>query len=73
MNVGFDKSEKIMAKLKSIGNKEWLKRIFNTQKVIVEVEPGETNEEAWDRHVAVHPEDSGARFRVFNHRPSEAH
>jgi hypothetical protein len=61
-----------MANRQSIEEKEWLKRVFNIQKVVVEVKPGETNEEAWIRHVAVHPEDSGTRLRVFNRQPNGA-
>ncbi len=56
-----------MRELKSFEKKEWLK-FFNIRRVIVEVQPGETEEEAWNRHLTRRPEDRWANVRIFNRR-----
>jgi len=33
---------------------------------IVEARPGESNEEAWRRHLARHPQDRQANVKIFN-------
>ena len=58
-----------MAELKPSKEREWLKKIFNIRVAIIEVRSGETEEEAWSRHVIEHPGDVGANIRVFNRRP----
>jgi hypothetical protein len=49
--------------------KEWLKKMLNIRMVIIEVQPGETEEEAWSRHLTDCPEDLYANIRVFNRPP----
>jgi hypothetical protein len=47
----------------------WLSRLkeyFNVRLVIIEVQPGETREDSWKRHLADHPEAIHANIRVFN-------
>lgn len=39
---------------------------------VVVVEGGETDEEAWRRHLSVHPEDRHADIRVFHRQPGGA-
>lgn len=45
---------------------EWLKNYFDVRLAIIEVRPGETGEEAWNRHVKEYPEQSNAKVRIFN-------
>ncbi len=52
--------------------KEWLKKVLNIRMAIIEVKPGETEEEAWSRHLTETPGDLYANIRVFNRRPREA-
>lgn len=33
---------------------------------VVQVNPGETNKEAWNRHLKDHPYDADAMIKVFN-------
>lgn len=33
---------------------------------VVEVKPGESNREAWSRHLVDNPHDAGAMVKVFN-------
>jgi hypothetical protein len=51
--------------------KQWLK-FFDIRRVIVDVQPGETEEEAWSRHLKRRPEDRWANIRIFNRQPPEA-
>jgi len=57
-----------LAKLKLFEKKEWLK-FFNIRRVIVEVQPGETEKDAWSRHLKKRPEDRWANIRIFNRQP----
>ena len=43
---------------------------FAVQVAVVEARPGESNEEAWRRHVRQHPEDRQARVKIFNRAPT---
>lgn len=36
---------------------------------VVQVKPGETNKEAWKRHLNDHPYDAEAKIKVFNQSP----
>lgn len=45
---------------------EELKNYFDVSLAIIEVRPGETGEEAWNRHVKEYPEQSNAKVRIFN-------
>jgi hypothetical protein len=54
-----------MTELKPLEKKEWL-NFLNIRRVIVEVQPGETEEEAWSRHLTGRPEDRWANIRIFN-------
>ncbi|MGQ9920625.1 MAG: hypothetical protein ACUVRZ_04765 [Desulfobacca sp.] len=42
---------------------------FAVQVAVVEARPGESNEEAWRRHVRQHPQDRKARVKIFNRCP----
>ena len=44
-------------------------KYFSYRMAIIQVEPRETPEEAWHRHLADHPGDINATIKVF-HRPS---
>ncbi len=54
-----------MTELKPLEKKKWL-NLLNIRRVIVEVQPGETKEEAWSRHLIGRPEDRWANIRIFN-------
>ena len=43
-----------------------LNKYFSWKMAIVQVELGETAEEAWRRHLTEHPEDIAANIKVFN-------
>jgi len=43
-----------------------LSKLFSVQIAIVEGGIGETNEEAWLRHLTTHPEDHYVKVRIFN-------
>ncbi len=58
-----------MAKAKRPQEREWLKKVLNIRMVIIEVKPGETEEEAWSRHLSECPEDLYSNIRVFNRPP----
>jgi hypothetical protein len=60
-----------MMESKPLEKKEWLK-FLNIRRVIVEVQPGETEEEAWSRHLTRRPEDRWANIRIFNRQPPRA-
>jgi|GEM_PF-2447283 len=42
---------------------------FAVHVAVVEARPGETNEEAWRRHLLQNPEDRQATVKIFNRRP----
>ena len=42
-------------------------RYFYCRLAVVQMEPRESTEEAWDRHLAEHPGDVYANIKVFNH------
>lgn len=42
---------------------------FAAHVAVVEARPGESNEEAWRRHVRQHPEDRQATVKIFNRCP----
>jgi hypothetical protein len=50
------------------GKRDLLSRLLKMRMAIVEVGPAETNEEAWLRHLATHPEDLNTNIRIFNHQ-----
>lgn len=52
--------------MKESGKRNHLRKLLNIRMAIVEVEMGETNEEAWLRHLSTHPEDLYANVRIFN-------
>jgi hypothetical protein len=60
-----------MTELKLLEKKEWL-TFLNISRVIVEVQPLETKEEAWNRHLTRRPEDRWANIRIFNRQPLRA-
>jgi hypothetical protein len=43
-----------------------VERYLNCRVVIVDLEPGETKEDAWSRHLAGHPEDFNVNIKIFN-------
>jgi hypothetical protein len=57
-----------MAEIKPLEKKEWL-QFLNIRMVIVEVQPGENEEEAWSRHLRRRPEDRWPNIRVFHRQP----
>jgi hypothetical protein len=57
-----------LSEFKQLETKQWLK-FFDIRSVIVEVQPGETEEEAWSRHLKRRPEDRCANIRIFNRQP----
>jgi hypothetical protein len=42
---------------------------FAVHVAVVEARPGETNEEAWRRHLVQHPQDRQATVKIFNRFP----
>jgi hypothetical protein len=40
---------------------------FKTKLVVVEVQNGETQEQAWRRHLAANPESAGAQVKIFHY------
>ncbi len=46
-----------------------LARVLNTSLVVVQVNKGESQEQAWKRHVPKHPADKFAVVKVFNYSP----
>ena len=48
---------------------EIVEKYFYYRMAVVQMEPRESNEEAWDRHLAEHPGDVYANIKVFN-RPA---
>ena len=55
-----------MTALTSSKETDWLKPADNRPMAIVEVIRGETDKEAWQRHLAAHPKDRYANVWVFN-------
>ena len=52
-----------------------LARYLNINLAVVEVRNGESQEEAWRRYLADHPESAGVRIKIFHHpnpRPRNA-
>jgi hypothetical protein len=47
----------------------WVKYL-NIKLAVVEVRNGESQEEAWRRHLTDHPEDSSVRIKIFNYHNS---
>jgi hypothetical protein len=45
---------------------EIVERYFYCRLAVVQMEPQESTEEAWDRHLAEHPGDVYATIKVFN-------
>jgi hypothetical protein len=39
---------------------------LDVKMAVVQVKPGETNKEAWNRHLKDHPADADAMIKVFN-------
>jgi hypothetical protein len=48
---------------------EIVEKYFYYRMAVVQMEPRESTEEAWDRHLAEHPGDIHANIKVFN-RPA---
>ena len=55
-----------MTDLQSAKETDWLKKVNNLRMAIVEVIQGETDKEAWQRHLSERPEDRYANVWVFN-------
>jgi hypothetical protein len=47
-----------------------LAKYLNIKLAVVEVRNGESQEEAWRRHLADHPEDASVRIKIFNYHNS---
>jgi hypothetical protein len=39
---------------------------FDMKMAVVQVKPGESNKDAWSRHLKDNPHDAGAMIKVFN-------
>ena len=50
------------------GKRDHLSKLLNVHMAIIEVGIGETNEEAWLRHLTTPLEDLYANIRIFNHQ-----
>jgi hypothetical protein len=48
---------------------EMVERFFYCRMAVVQMEPRESTEEAWGRHLADHPGDVYANIKVFNSPP----
>jgi hypothetical protein len=48
-------------------NQSAITQYFKTKLVVVEMQNGETQEEAWGRHLAANPESSGAHVKIFHY------
>ncbi len=58
-----------MRSSKVIQKGKWFRRLkeyFKVRLVIIEVQPGETGEDSWIRHLADHPEAKYANIKIFN-------
>jgi predicted negative regulator of RcsB-dependent stress response len=44
----------------------WLEKVNNLRMAVVQVEQGETDKEAWLRHLEANPQDRYANVWVFN-------
>jgi hypothetical protein len=52
-------------------NQSAITQYFQTKLVVVEVRNGESQEEAWRRHLAENPESAGAQVKIFHYpKPS---
>jgi hypothetical protein len=51
-------------------NQSAITQYFQTKLVVVEVQNGETQEEAWRRHLAANPESAGAQVKIFHYPES---
>ena len=60
-----------MMDLVSFEQQQWL-NFFNIRMAIVEVQAGETDDEAWSRHLTSRPEDRWANIRIFNRQSLKA-
>jgi hypothetical protein len=60
------KEELTMTDLQSSKEADWFEKVTNRRMAIVEVIQGETDKEAWQRHLAAHPDDRHAPVWVFN-------
>ena len=46
-----------------------LGRYFHQKVVVVEVQNGERQDEAWRRHLLISPEDATANIKIFHYLP----
>ena len=44
-----------------------IEQYFQAKLVVVEVQNGEGQEEAWRRHLAANPDDAGAHVKIFHY------
>jgi hypothetical protein len=58
--------ELTMTAPKSFAETDWLKKVNNLRMAVVEVKEGETDKDAWLRHLAVNPQDRYANVWIFN-------
>jgi hypothetical protein len=42
------------------------KSFFHSLVAIIQVKPGETNQQAWSRHLKKSPEEANAKIKIFN-------
>jgi hypothetical protein len=48
-------------------NKSLIARYFHQKVTVVEVDKGESKEEAWRRHLLKHPDSVGADIKIFHY------
>lgn len=46
-----------------------LSKYFEAKLAVIEVNAGETQEEAWRRHLTLNPESAQAHIRIFHYSP----
>jgi hypothetical protein len=49
------------------GDNSAMRQYFQTKLVVVEVRQGESQEDAWRRHITENPEDAGVHVKIFHH------
>jgi hypothetical protein len=51
----------------SVQNESAITQYFQTKLAVVEVRPGESQEDAWRRHLAGNPDNAGAHVKIFHY------
>jgi|WetSurMetagenome_2_1015567.scaffolds.fasta_scaffold60477_3 hypothetical protein len=51
----------------SVQNESVITQYFQTKLAVVEVRPGESQEDAWHRYLADNPDNAGAHVKIFHY------